>query len=135
MTAKPTTEDRDKALFANLIMMLASSSMQQMGKIINPMTNKAEVDLETAQMTIDMIAMLQAKSKGNCDESEEKMLKDLLSSLRMNFVETVEQEKKNKKENTGAGKEKTEKTEDINNEKKDKKKDEKAPKYHKSYDS
>lgn len=135
MTAQPKAEDRDKALFANLIMMLASSSMQQMGKIINPMTNKAEVDLETAQMTIDMIAMLQAKSQGNCDESEERMLKDLLSSLRMNFVETVEQEKKNKKEDTSLKKEIIEETEEIKNEKKDKKKDEKSPKYHKSYDS
>lgn len=135
MTAQPKAEDRDKALFANLIMMLASSSMQQMGKIINPMTNKAEVDLETAQMTIDMIAMLQAKSQGNCDESEERMLKDLLSSLRMNFVETVEQEKKNKKEDTSPKKEIIEETEEIKNEKKDKKKDEKSPKYHKSYDS
>ena len=102
MTETPGTEEMHKALFANLIMMLASSVMQQMGKTVNPMTGKAEVDLQTARMTIDMIVMLQAKTKGNCDETEDAMLKDLLSSLQMNFVETSEQENNKKTESSDA---------------------------------
>lgn len=83
-----TTPDMHKALFANLVMMLSSSAMQQLGKLINPMTNKTEVSLEGARMTIDMLEMIDAKTKGNLDEEEEKMMKELLSSLQMNFVET-----------------------------------------------
>lgn len=83
-----TTPDMHKALFANLVMMLSSSAMQQLGKLINPMTNKTEVSLEGARMTIDMLEMINAKTKGNLDEEEEKMMKELLSTLQMNFVET-----------------------------------------------
>lgn len=81
-------EEMHKALFVNLIMMLGSSAMQQLGKLVNPATNKTETNIEGAQVTIDMIEMLQAKTKGNLDKDEDKMVTDLLSSLQMNFVET-----------------------------------------------
>ncbi len=77
-----------KILFANLIMMLSQSAMQQLGKLVNPMTGKTEVSLEGARMTIDMLEMIEAKTKGNLDAEEEKMLKDLLSNLHLNYVET-----------------------------------------------
>jgi polyhydroxyalkanoate synthesis regulator phasin len=82
--------DMNKILFANLIMMLSSSAMQQLGKLVNPMTNKTELNLEGARMTIDMLEMMQAKSKGNLDEEEEKMMKEILSTVQMNYVETSE---------------------------------------------
>ena len=82
--------DLDKVLFMNLVMMLASSAMQQMGKLVNPMTNKTEVNLEGAQVTIDLITMIQTKTRGNLDADEEKMLKDLLSSLQLNYVAMAE---------------------------------------------
>ena len=78
----------NKALFTNLIMMLGSSAMQQLGKLVNPVTNKTEVSLQGAQVTIDMLNMIQEKTKGNLDKDEEEMLKDLLASLQMNYVET-----------------------------------------------
>ena len=83
-------DDLNKVLFMNLVMMLASSAMQQMGKLVNPMTGKAEVSLEGAQVTIDILTMLQAKAKGNLDKHEEKMLVDLLTSLQLNYVATAE---------------------------------------------
>ena len=80
--------DLNKVLFMNLVMMLASSAMQQLGKLVNPMTNKTEVNLDGAQVTIDLLSMIQAKTKGNLDADEEKMLKDLLTQLQLNYVET-----------------------------------------------
>jgi len=70
-------------------MMLSSSVLQQLGKIVNPLTNKAEVNLEGAQISIDMLSVLKEKTKGNLDKDEEKILNDILSSLQMNYVETV----------------------------------------------
>ena len=64
--------------------------MQQLGKLVNPMTNKTELNLEGARMTIDMLEMMQAKSKGNLDEEQEKMMKEILSTVQMNYVETSE---------------------------------------------
>jgi len=90
--------DLNKVLFMNLVMMLASSAMQQMGKLVNPMTQKTEVNLEGAQVTIDLLTMVQTKTKGNLDKDEEKMLTDLLTSLQLNYVSTAEAAAAGKKE-------------------------------------
>jgi hypothetical protein len=82
--------DLNKVLFMNLVMMLASSAMQQMGKLVNPMTRKTEVNLEGAQVTIDLLTMVQTKTRGNLEKDEEKMLTDLLTSLQLNYVATAE---------------------------------------------
>jgi hypothetical protein len=88
MTEQYSQEEMNKAVFINFVMMLGSTAMQQMGKIINPMTKKAETNLEAAQATIDMLVMLEAKTKGNLDADEQRMLKELLRTLQLNYVET-----------------------------------------------
>lgn len=98
------TPDKNKMLLAQLIMMLSSSAMQQMGKLVNPMTNKTEVSLEGARMTIDMMEMIREKTKGNLDEEEEKMLKEILSTCQMNFVETSQNPPKQETEKEEADK-------------------------------
>jgi len=90
MTDKDREDKTNKVLFANLVMMLGSSAIQQLGKLINPLTGKTEISLEGAQMTIDMLSMIKEKTKGNLDKEEDRMLTDLLSSLQLNYVETAE---------------------------------------------
>lgn len=87
-TQSASPADLNKALFLNLIAMLSISALQQLGKIINPMTGKTEISLEGAQATIDMLDMLEAKTRGNRDAEEDKTLKDTLTMLKMNYVET-----------------------------------------------
>ncbi len=87
---KISIDEYQKALFAQLAMMLASSALQQMGKLVNPVTKKAEVNLEGAQATIDLIDMLAAKTRGNLDKEEERMMSEILSSLKLNYVETAQ---------------------------------------------
>jgi len=84
-----TPEEMHKALFVNLVMMLATSAMQAMGKLANPMTNKIETNMEMAQHSIDMLEMLEAKTRNNLDKEEARLLKDSLSTLQLNFVETT----------------------------------------------
>jgi len=84
------SDDTHKALFLQLIIMLAGSVMQQLGKIISPLTGKTELNLEAAQATIDLLEMLQAKTKGNLDKEEERMLRSTLATLQMNYVETAQ---------------------------------------------
>jgi hypothetical protein len=81
-------QEKEKALFANLVMMLSTSAMQYMGKLTNPLTDKTETDLQSAQVVIDMLAMLKERTAGNLEESETHMLDDVLSSLQLNYVET-----------------------------------------------
>ncbi len=85
-----TPEEIHKAYFAQLVLMLSGSALQQMGKLIDPQTKKAQINLEAAQATIDLLDMIEAKTKGNLDKDEERMLRDTLMSLKMNFVETME---------------------------------------------
>lgn len=82
-----TQEETNKALFSHLIMSLASSAMQHMGKLVNPMTNKTEINRDAAQTTIDMLEMIQAKTKGNLDSDESRFLDQTLTGLRLNFVD------------------------------------------------
>jgi hypothetical protein len=84
-----TASEMHKAMFMQLVVMLSSSAMHHLGKIINPATGKTELNLEAAQATIDMVEMIEVKTRGNLDKDEERLLKNTLTSLRMNYVETA----------------------------------------------
>ena len=73
-------------LFVTLISSLSSQAWIQMGKIKNPVTDKIEKNLEAASMSIDMLEMIQEKTKNNLDEYEKQLLDQSLKDLRMNFV-------------------------------------------------
>ncbi len=135
MNENISDKDMNKALFAQLIMMLSSSIMQQLGKLVNPVTHKTEIDLEGAQMTIDMLQMLKEKTRGNLDNDEEAMLSSLLSSLQMNYVETMQSSrpgstpaKAEEQAEPAARQEEPPVKEDVRTEQKD-------AKFHKSYGS
>jgi len=88
MTSASRQNETHKAMFVDLVAMLSATTMQQMGKTINPMTGKTELNLEAAQATIDLLEMIEAKSRGNLDRDEERFIKTSLTTLQMNYVET-----------------------------------------------
>lgn len=87
-------ENRTQALFAALMFSLHAAGMQQLGKIMNPMTGKIERDLEQAQATIEMMEMLKQKTVGNLDEFESKLIARLLAELQMNYVDEANRDQK-----------------------------------------
>ncbi len=72
--------------FANFIMSIASNAASTLGMMEHPVTHKREVDLELAKHWIDILGMLQQKTKGNLAPQEEKILESLLADLRMQYV-------------------------------------------------
>jgi len=82
-------EQQNDGLFQGLILSLAAAVMQHMGKTLNPMTQKIEKNMQAAQSTIDMLDMLEAKTQGNLSEAEAKLVTHVLSELKMNYVETL----------------------------------------------
>ncbi|OGR21544.1 MAG: hypothetical protein A3J85_02605 [Desulfobacula sp. RIFOXYA12_FULL_46_16] len=76
-----------KVDFSSFILSLYSSGLVQLGKVEDPTTGKKSKDLKLARHTIDMIAMLEEKTKGNLTEDEKNLLKALLSEIRIAFVE------------------------------------------------
>lgn len=84
-----TQPSRAAALFLQLVLGLQQSGMMALGKLMNPMTRKLELQLEGARDVIDTLAALEARTKGNLEPDEERVLRQVLSELRMNYVETV----------------------------------------------
>ena len=73
--------------FSTMIMSLATSAVMAMGKAPDPHTGQVFKDLVMAKQNIDIIAMLQDKTRGNCTKEEEHLLEGILYELRMLFVE------------------------------------------------
>jgi len=74
-------------LFLHLVFMFQTASLQQMGKLANPVTQKIERNLEQAKYSIDILEVIQEKTKGNLNEGESKFLDNVLFELRMNYLE------------------------------------------------
>jgi hypothetical protein len=73
--------------FSGFILSLYSSGLVQLGKVEDPSTGKKSINFDLAQHTIDMIAMLEEKTRGNLTNDEENLLKTLLSEIRLAYVE------------------------------------------------
>jgi len=76
----------DPASFVNFLMSIASNAASALGMMEHPVTHQRDVDHELGKHWIDVIGMLQQKTKGNLTSQENKMLEGLLSDLRMQFV-------------------------------------------------
>jgi len=96
--AENESEKRGEYHFVQLVLMFQTAAMQQMGKIQNPFTKKVERDLNQAKFSIDMLEMIQQKTKNNLSENEKKFLDHVLFELRMNYVDEMNKDKKEKKE-------------------------------------
>jgi hypothetical protein len=57
-----------------------------LGEVPNPITNKKEEDLEAARQIIDLLTMLEQKTKGNLTKEEQQLLETVLYELRMKFM-------------------------------------------------
>ena len=76
----------DPASFLSLIMSLASNAAATLGMMPHPVTGETAVDLKTAKHWIDVLGMLEQKTRGNLDPQEAQTLESLLADLRMQYV-------------------------------------------------
>jgi hypothetical protein len=72
--------------FSTFLVSLASSALIHLGESPHPDTGAKEVSLPHAQQTIDLLALLEEKTKGNLSAEEGKLLQALLRDLRLRFV-------------------------------------------------
>ena len=75
-----------KADLTALLVMLYGDAMANLGQAPDPMTGRPHVDLEQARFAIDLLAMLQDKTRGNRTPDESAVLEEMLGALRMGFV-------------------------------------------------
>ncbi len=73
--------------FYTFVLSLGSSAFVHLGDAPHPETGElSKPNLLLAQQTIDILAMLREKTKGNLTAEEEKFLDNLLTDLRLRFV-------------------------------------------------
>jgi hypothetical protein len=85
-----------EASFVTLAMSVASSALMSLGLVPDPQTNKSKVNIEVARFNIDLLDMLEKKTKGNLVKEEEDFMTQVLADLKYKFVE-VSSHDKNKK--------------------------------------
>jgi hypothetical protein len=77
----------DTSLFGLLVLSLGNAALVGIGLLPDPTSQQTSVNLELARHNIELLAMLQEKTKGNLAADEHRMLEDLLYNLRLQFVE------------------------------------------------
>jgi len=90
MTSTATEEKKAPALdFTALVLSLGSSAIVHLGEGPDPTTGqkREQPDFSMAQQSIDLLAMLQEKTRGNLTANEASFLDNMLFDLRMLFVQ------------------------------------------------
>ena len=72
--------------FASFVISLGSSSLMLMGEQLDPQQPAMPVNLPQAKEIIDLLSVLDAKTKGNLSTEEQTVLRDMLYALRMKYV-------------------------------------------------
>ena len=76
----------DVATLGELVLSLYTQALLLLGEVAGPEGNPPEVDLGSARYTIDLLGVLQTKTRGNLDTGEQELLEKVLYDLRLRFV-------------------------------------------------
>jgi predicted ABC-type transport system involved in lysophospholipase L1 biosynthesis ATPase subunit len=78
--------------FAQFVLSLGTTAAVHFGDLPDPVSGeRGDPNLIAAAQMIDLLALLQDKTRGNLDAAESKLLDDLLFDLRMRFVQAQQQ--------------------------------------------
>ena len=75
--------------FSTFVISLSTQVLMHLGEMASPLSGKVEPDVPVAKQMIDILAMLQDKTRGNLSANEDQLMKDVLFDLRMKYVEAV----------------------------------------------
>lgn len=79
-------QEKMEASMSILIMSIASSAVMAMGLSPDPQTGQTSKDKEMARFNIDLLLVLQQKTKGNLSNDEAQFLENLISDLQIKYV-------------------------------------------------
>jgi hypothetical protein len=91
MAEQPTSGNQPPPLpppsFSLLVATFGSQALIALGKSPNPLDGKTTIQLDLAKHAIDMLAIVEEKTKGNLTVDEAALLEGVLHQLRLEFVE------------------------------------------------
>ena len=79
--------DLPEPSFQALLGILASQALMGLGTMVDPQSRGVVIDLEGSRFSIDLLEMLEEKTKGNLSEDEASELRQVLNELRARFVQ------------------------------------------------
>jgi hypothetical protein len=85
-TMAENTPEEEPVAFTSFIMSLATQVLVQLGEMPPPQGMEIPLDLEAARQTIDIMTMLQRRTKGNLSQEESRFMEEVLHSLRISFI-------------------------------------------------
>ena len=87
-----------KLLFMEIVYSFQNLAIMQLGKVVNPVSNQIEKNLEQAKATIEMLRMLKEKTKGNLSGEESRLIEQVVLMLQLNYADEAARETKEKLE-------------------------------------
>jgi len=85
-TASSQAAPAPPVTFSSFVISLGSSSLMLMGEQLDPQQTSMPVNLPQAKEIIDLLSVLEDKTKGNLTSDEQTVLRDMLYALRMKYV-------------------------------------------------
>jgi hypothetical protein len=85
-TGEPRADAADGINFASFLISLGTQAFMHLGDIPNPVTQQRDKDLPAAKQMIDLLGIIETKTKGNLTPDEERLLRQLLMDLRLRYV-------------------------------------------------
>ncbi len=83
---KRSIDQEERIDFPSYVLTYYTQGLVLLGEVPNPYTNKKEENLQAARHMIDILALLQEKTRGNLDQEEQQLLDSVLYELRMKFM-------------------------------------------------
>jgi hypothetical protein len=75
--------------FGTFVLSMSSSALVHLGEVPEPESGQVMENILAAKQTIDILCMLERKTKGNLTPQEGRLLRDMLFELRMKYVQKV----------------------------------------------
>lgn len=85
-TTPEQVSDYPPITFTNFVLSLSTSALFHFGDFPDPEGGKAQKNLPAAKQTIDILDMINEKTKGNLNENENSLIQGVLYELKMRYV-------------------------------------------------
>ena len=89
---KDAMKEAVKIDFSTFLYSLGTAALMSLGVFPDPITKKTRKDLDAAKQNIDVIELIEEKTKGNLSKDEERILAAILNEVRGKYVEAAKSE-------------------------------------------
>lgn len=73
--------------FSGFVVGLATQALVLLGEVPDPESGVIVKNLDAAKQTIDILCLLKDKTKGNLNQSEERLMTEVVSTMQLKYVQ------------------------------------------------